>query len=411
MKDWNKEFAFYAIALYRVGNYTDAALVGAIMFEKAIYALLEKKGISKQSIKDQSRLEKKGDLQLAIELIYQNNLQLGHNDLDEIRRNVRNKIIHEIDINEIDRKKIKPMILFIWKTFDRIAFNQYIGCIDKIDFLTADYAVVGMRELLNENLQDELAEGCSFNGFKLEDFQELYKLREKIFSLGSRIKNEILKVHFKNELYIDVISKVDTTSAYVWMSMNLYNEERVRIDSASASILATPLDLRIYFDIGGGGYQVRQDYYKFLKSDYFLNFKDNIDKDDLKDIELFDNNWYCFIVDKVKLRELNKGDIIKKAEKAEKKLEAYDKNSKITWNRALVGYIIKRGEISFEEIQSKLEIIIKLYYCFEKYRQVQLKRKKFSFKYNIQNLCHKKIKREPIPMDKNFSTKTNKRKK
>jgi len=413
MEEWNKKFAFYAIALYRIGNYTDAALVGTIMFEKAVYAILKKKGINRQSINIRSKSEKRGELQLAIELICQYNPQLDHNVLDSIRRNVRNKITHEIDINEIDRDIIKPMILFIWETFDNETFNNYNGFIERVDFLTADYSVVGMREILNKNLQDELAKGYPFNEFKPEDFQELYKLREKIFSLGSRIKNEILKVHFKEELYIDIISKVDTTSAYVWMSMNLYDEKRDKIDSASASILATPLDLRIYFDIGGGGYQVRQDYYKFLKSDYFLNFKNNIDQDKLKDIELFDNNWYCFIVDRAKLTELENSDVIKKAEEAEKKLEAYDEDSKITWNRALVGYIIKRGKISFEEIQSKLEIIIKLYYCFERYRQDRLGREKIPFNYNIENLCHKKIQSKPMSIDiiKKFSTKTNKRKK
>ena len=51
-KGWNEKFAFYAVALYRVGNYTDAALVGSIMFEKAIYTLLERKGIDKDFVKN-----------------------------------------------------------------------------------------------------------------------------------------------------------------------------------------------------------------------------------------------------------------------------------------------------------------------------------------------------------------------
>jgi len=58
----------------------------------------------------------------------------------------------------------------------------------------------------------------------------------------------------------------------------------------------------------------------------------------------------------------------------------------------LCGYIFKRGEISFEEIKKKLEIVIKLYYCFEYFRQRELQRKVILFKYNIANICKKRTK-------------------
>ncbi len=386
----NKKFAFYAVALYRVGNYTDAALVGSIMFEKAVYLLLNEKNIRKQYVRDNKG--RKGDLEFAIELMCRNYPQFSKNNLDDIRINIRNKITHEINIYEIQRDKIKPMILFILEVLDSTTYNLCKGNIDNIDFLRADYAIVGIREMFNENLQDTLAENYHFGGFKLEDFQELYKLRSKMISLGSKIKNEILKIKHKNELFIDIISKVDTTSAYVWMSMNLYNKDRVRINSASVSILGTPLDLRIYFDIGGGGYQVRQDYYKFLKSDCFKYFQENVD---LSDMELFDNDWYCFIVDRTQLSEVSTEEMNNKIKKSEEKLAKYDENSILTWNKMLCGYILKRGEISFEDIESRLEKIIKLYYCFEYFRQHKLNYKEILFNYNIGNTCNKQIKRTP----------------
>ncbi len=386
MHNWNKKFAFYTVALYRVGNYTDSALVGAILFEKAVYSLLSNKNIDRLYIKNHKG-GYKGELQFAIELMCKKYPDFNFDEIDDIRRNVRNNITHEINIHDIDRDKIQPMIQFIWKVFDSQSYKRYQGSIDNIDFLTADYAVVDIREMFNENLQDLLAKHYQFKGFTIEDFQELYKLRAKMISLGSKIKKEILKIEYKNELYIDIISKIDTTSAYVWMSMNLYDKDRNRVDSASASILGTPLDLRIYFDIGGGGYEVRQDYYKFLKSDYFANFRDN---KDLKDIEIFDNDWYCFIIERKFLSDVTADELEDKIKKSEEKLEGYNKDTKISWNRMLCGYIIDRGKIDFREIEKKLRIIIKLYYCFEYFRQRELKRAKIPFKYNIDFDCNKR---------------------
>jgi len=315
IEERNKSFAFYTVSLYRIGNYTDAALIGAMMFEKAIYFLLKNKNINKQYVKKNKGYQ--GNLQYAISLICKKYSNFNAKKLNSIRE-LRNDITHDLYLDEIEREKLISMIHFSWEILDKLSYKKYSGDIDKIDFLTADYHVMNIREMLNENLQDILAKDRQFKAFELEDFRELYKLRSKIISLGSRIKKEVLNINHKNELFIDIISKIDTTSAYVWMSMNLYNEDRKRIDSASASILGTPLDLRVYFDIGGGGYQVRQDYYKFLQSDYFLNFKENIN---LNDMDLFDNDWYCFIVDRVNLSKLSIEEIKVRAKKAEDKLK------------------------------------------------------------------------------------------
>lgn len=410
IENWNEKFAFYAVSLYRVGNYTDAALVGSIMFEKAIYTLLKQKGIDKDFVKNDLKQKKKnksinkytGELQYATILTCKKYPNYIQKEFDRIRI-LRNDITHQLDIDKIERESIEPMVMLVWQILNKYSFNQHNGKIKNIDFLTADYTVVGMREMFNENLQDILAKDYQFNAFELEDFQELYKLRDKMLSLGSKIKKEILKIYYKDELYIDIISRVDTTSAYVWMSMNLRNEKRERINSASASILATPLDLRIYFDIGGGGYQVRQDYYKFLRSDYFANFRDNVN---LKDMEIFDNDWYCFIVDRGLLSALTQEDMNDKILKAENKLAEYNDDSKITWNRMLCGYIIERGKISFKEIEKKLEDIIKLYYCFEDFRQRELIRDKIEFKYQIHEQCiEKSNKRPPVFSEKDLNVK------
>jgi len=240
-----------------------------------------------------------------------------------------------------------------------------------MNFLTADYKIREVRGKLDDSVQDLMAQRHDFNELKLVDFEELFELRKKIISLGARIKSdlrnrkyEVLDKKIINKLDIDIISKIDTTSAYVWMSMNEFKEERQRIKSASASILCTPLDLRIYFDIGGKAYQVRNKYYNFLKSDYFTKFKKTID---LKDIEVFDIDWYSFLFNKKPLEKLKNEEMNERIDRAKKKLKEYDENDIISWNRVLCGYIIKRGKISYQEIIRKLDVIVEFYYYFEHY--------------------------------------------
>lgn len=392
--DFNKELGFSVAALYKVGNYTDAALVGAIMFERAIYYLLSLKSITKEVISSESRSKEKGELEYAISRVCQEYEEYESTQLHNIRINVRNKIIHENEINEINEENILPMVKFVWKVFDIDSYTvAENGDVSKIDILSADYSVVAMREILNKNIQDLLASEHEFSGFLNKEFENLLVLRKKMIALGSKIKNEILKVHYKNELYIDLISKVDTTSAYVWMPMSLHKEEGTKLNVASVSLLATPLDFRIYLDIGGGAYQVRKDYYEFLTSEYFQNFWK---QEGIEETQLFDNDWYCFIVNKKELLPLTSEEISKFAESAKAKLEEYDETSIITWNRMLCGYIIERGEIPFVEIREKLNTIIKLYYCFEQYRKEILETSTITFKYDINNICKNKKHQNPV---------------
>lgn len=375
-EEWNKKFAFYAAALYRLGNHTEAALVGCIMFEKAIYHLLMEKDIDQQFIVNNLPPET-GKLQYAINLvckIYNFDYAL-RSKLHELRRK-RNDITHVIDINLIERQDIENMILFVWRAFDQENFLKDNCDANNIDFLKADYAIREMHGRLDEPVQvQEMPDPQhEFHGFEDEDFQELYRLRQKIISLGSKITDDMLNKEYevfgeiyKSELGIDIISKVDTTSAYVWMSMNQLDERRQRIKSASPSILATPLDLRIYFDIGGQARQLRQKYYDFLKSPSFKDFKE---KNDSKNIEIFDVDWYSFIFNRKSLSELTDKDMKERIAKAEEKLaNSNNDDSPISWNRLLCGYIIERRKIPYNEILEKLDVIIKFYYHFEHFRE------------------------------------------
>ena len=381
-ENWKKEFTFYAVALYRNGYYTEAALVGCIMFEKAVYYLLEEKKINKYQIrkwcKEENNINKTkyGELQYAIIKMceyysFEDSVKLY---IDEIRKNNRNEIIHEKNLNQIESKDIKFMVDFIWSIFDPDTYKQYEGKISKIKFKSADYVIRSVRRPLIKQISDETVKDFDFKWLHPSDFKELNELREKFISLKSKINKELFAKHYQ-DLKIDIISQVDTTSAYVWMGINFKDQKKSRIESTSISILGTPLDLRIYMDFGGRALQARQDYYKFLNSDKFRNFwrKDKIDR---KEIKIFNIDWYCFIDESWSLNELLTGPGIKNQIKdAENMLKPYehDNDKIISWNRLLCGYIIKRQTIPYNTIENKLKDIIDFYYCFKDFQDQQNK--------------------------------------
>ena len=105
--------------------------------------------------------------------------------------------------------------------------------------------MAGVREIFNY----ELLLKRPFIKIENEDFNDLFELRDNIHRLSIMIKSDILDKNQHN-IHIDLISKVDTTSAYVWMPMTMRNKQREKITSASVSILETPQSFRIYFDLG-----------------------------------------------------------------------------------------------------------------------------------------------------------------
>ena len=201
-KDWNKEFAFYAASLYRIGNYTDAALVSAIMFEKAIKQACQK---NKIIIEDSDNF----NLAVAIsDLCYAFPEKYNRDLLHRIRKNIRNKVVHEIAIEKIDPNIIKKMVNITWKMLDKVRYKKYGKTPEKIDFLIADYHVVGIRELFNKQFSDEQAKQEPFIKFEHSDFEELYLMRNKMFSLASKIEEEILQTKYERKLKLILFRKL-----------------------------------------------------------------------------------------------------------------------------------------------------------------------------------------------------------
>jgi len=362
----NKDFAFYAASLYRLGNYTDAALMSAILFEREIYDRLDNTGL-KRNYKDYKGNKKDKTLNMAIKEITAND-KGSYYALNHIR-GIRNKITHESNVydlkqlHDVKQKDIRQMVREVWRYFDNSSYQSYDGDINKIDRLKADYHVVGIREIFD----DELLPEHEFKKITNKDFNDLFKLRDKIHCLSTMIEDDILDNNQHN-IHIDLISKVDTTSAYVWMPMTMRNKQREKITSASASILATPQDFRIYIDLGGAAYSIREQYYDFLSSNELTNL---LDKDKPDGLKIFSNDWFCFFTEKPQdisvLSDINK--IQNEIKLAREKLSRFKETDILTWNRLLIGYVIPRKEIPYDEIKTRLKYIIELYVGFEKYRK------------------------------------------
>lgn len=372
-RTWDQKYAFYAASLFRLGLYIDAGLVSAIMFERYMEDEMARHNLQKSS---------KGDfLWDAIDQLSRiDPLKYDSNLLHELRK-IRNKeIIHPQQLfkglakkqhkQEI-KDKIAKITRFVWRAMDPETFERYQN-LGSIPFLKADYAVMEIRELFQEDMQQ--SEPNNYKRITHADFENLFSMRNKMLHLARHTQERLLN-KFKN-LDIDVISKVDTTTAYVWLAFNLRKDTddgvRDRISGASASLLATPLDFRIYLDFGGEAKLERKDYYKFLQSDEGRDFLEAYNAEQL---DMFDIDWYCFIVARDKAANVSAPVLDESLSAARDRLAKLKDGEIISWNRNLLGYIINRREIPFSEVLQKLETITKLYYYFEKYRDGVLTRK------------------------------------
>ena len=166
-------------------------------------------------------------------------------------------------------------------------------------------------------------------------------------------------------LVTDILTPIDTTSAYIWLPMVSRKKKIGKISgvyNSAVSILATPLDFRVYLDFGGYAQEDRFTYYQFLKSAEYQNFIVSFSGRD--EMLAFDIDWYCFITGEKTpcLQWLTFRD--EKIDRAERKLLLAP--LPITWNRMLHGYIIDKENLpeeglSFEWIQRRLSWIVEFY--------------------------------------------------
>jgi hypothetical protein len=250
---------------------------------------------------------------------------------------------------------------------------------------TADYMVRAVDEI-DARPKDKII-GFVLSSIKINrsDFDNLYELRRKMVPLKNYL-DEWLKKN-ADFLHTDILTTIDTTSAYIWMplvSKKVKKGKQAGIYDCSVSLLATPLDLRIYMDFGGHAKRERKLYYDFLAdspeySEIVASLKGK------SSLEVFDIDWYSFIFNRRQFPEWlrNKYKKDKALEVAHEKLNALPTPLKdpITWNRNLHGYIFSKydlgedGFIDFHMLEPELTHIINLFQAYKSYMQ-RIERKK-----------------------------------
>jgi len=368
---WSKSIAMYAASLLRLGNFIDAGFAAAILFERHIEDEVTAHGLEASS---------SGDfLYNAIEqLAWLEPSRFRKHQLHQLRK-IRNRyIIHtddafegykDIKERERIRNEVARLVEYVWRQLDPDRYEEF-GSIQGIPLLTADYAVLAVREFFQDDNVEIEAEHCTI---ERRDFHDLLHMRKHLLHLADHIKRHLLPDY--PNLGIDVISRADTTSAYVWMAINLlrpgWDNQRDRVRNASASLVATPLDIRICISLGGEGYIPRKDWYRFIESPIFRSFISAT-----PGLQILNVDWHCFITDRYDARTFVGSQAFRDelAEARELLAVCQERRGIMTWERLQTGFLIERSNIEYPVIYENLEAIIRLYYLFEKYRRDTLKR-------------------------------------
>ena len=299
---------------------------------------------------------------------------------------LRNKVMHGNfdEVLEDKARSLDDIIYYVWCELANESFETALTdwrnsgsagrMIDTLYEHTADYMVRAIDEV--EFMRKESGGKIELSATKIsvDDFGNLFDLRRKLVFLKKYLDGWLTKN--ADFLKTDILTTIDTTSGYIWMplvSKQVNKEERAGIYDCSVSLLATPLDLRIYMDFGGNARQQRDTYYNFLEeSSEYLDIQKSLAESSC--LEVFDIDWYSAIFNCKPYEQWLKNDCSKAIQSARSKLAAIAENdtSPITWNRCLHGYVFSKydlggGFIDFSMIKEQLENIIRLYQAFDAY--------------------------------------------
>lgn len=300
-------------------------------------------------------------------------------------RHLRNQIMHGISINVLETEfmtyNLDEFVCYVWSELAPESFNKAHAewrptdggrPVHRLSQISADYMV----RAIDETCMTESA--GRFKGLSRSDFDNMFSLRSGMLALQAKLKGWLRDryQHFET----DILTTIDTTSAYIWMPLvpvqNEVDGARRGIASCSVSILGTPLDFRIYLEFGGRARNEREIFYNFLRSDEYKTYREqNLTG---REWQLFDIDWYSAMHN---LRPLDTwqdtcdSDITKALNILPPKQQTNPEP--ITWNRLLHGFIISKFDIckqqplKFEMISEKLEQVIALHDEFNRYCQTQ----------------------------------------
>lgn len=387
MKSINdREYAEYMLANYILGYIDTSIFIGANLFEKYFQKVVDLK-IRKKFIE----LKVYKSTYFSSEKYWTQDVLHCYKKMEkhEIETEVekftylRNDFIHGMDDNQIIQRKaqIGEFILYIYYSFHQdLEYDSTIIHDESIrNTLIQDYKIKEITERMNARMEKEKfpfdsAIVKSFRGINKNDFDNLFELRKKLRYLQRNIEKNMLEVG----LEATILSPIDTTSAYIWMpftdkdftdNINQFSTQRNNLIIGSTSILATPIDFRIYIDFGGGDYEYRLAFQNFLQSDQFRTYIQRF-KDHEIALKIFDVKWYSFIIQENNLLDvIDDNSLNDMAIKAITIIENEQKqNNIITAGYNKIGFILPARDIDKTEILLLFKKMAHLYYEFLIYK-------------------------------------------
>jgi len=385
----DKEYVEYMLANYILGYIDTSIFIGANMFEKYFQDTAPAKDVNREKSK---KRKKHLDLWWYIEL-YFNNGQFTNDVLydqeDDLKakldsfRQLRNEFIHKMDDDQIlqRKKEIGDFILYVYYSFHKDKHYNSAIINDKTtnNILLQDYKIREITERMiarteKEKITTDSVSVKDFKGIDKKDFDNLFELRKKLSYLQCNIEKEMSKVG----LEATILSPIDTTSAYIWMpfvdmeftdTVNKFRTQRNNLLIGSTSILATPIDFRIYIDFGGGDYEYRLAFQNFLQSEQFIRYIQQYRNIDLP-LEIFDIKWYSFIIKKQKLFDaIDQNRLNKMVTSAIGTIErGRDQEYIVTSSYNKIGFVLPSKDIRKNEIIKLFQIVAHIYYEFLIYK-------------------------------------------
>lgn len=385
----NQEYADYMLANYILGYIDTAIFIAANLYEKYFHLVVPEKEVSR--IKSQKK-KKYLDLWEYIELYInsgQSSKDVLYSQTNDLKgkldsfRELRNDFIHEMDDNLIiqRKKQIGEYVLYVYYSFHKdLKYEKEIINDESLkNTLLQDYKIKEITERMIARMEKEkiLFESSSvktFTGIKKNDFNNLFELRKKMRYLQRIIENEMLDVGLEPT----ILSPIDTTSAYIWMpfvdkeftnNINEFRTKRNNLIIGSISILATPIDFRIYIDFGGGDYEYRLAFQNFLQSNQFKTYITRFENQE-PNLKIFDVKWYSFITQENNLSDIiNQGYLNTMTLKAIAIIEDEKKHENIiTAGYNKIGFILPASDINKTEVLSLFKKVAHLYYEFLIYK-------------------------------------------
>ncbi len=384
----DKEYAEYMLANFVLGYIDTAIFIGANLFDKYFHTESPAKEVNRmksQQNRQHLDLWQYIDIYCNSEQSHQDVLYNQTNNLKtklDIFRKLRNDFIHGMDDNQIIQKKsqIGEFILYIYYSFHKdIEYDSIIIHDESIkNTLIQDYKIKEITERMNARMEKEKFTDHSsikiFKGINKKDFDNLFELRKKLRYLQRIIEKEMLEVGLETT----ILSPIDTTSAYIWMpfpdrdftdNINRFRTKRNNLVVGSTSILATPVDFRIYIDFGGGDYEYRLAFQNFLQSNQFIEYIQQF-RNHEPSLKIFDVKWYSFIVQENNLLDViddkSLNDMVVKAITIIE--DAQEKDNIITAGYNHVGFILPVQDIDKIEILSLFKKVAHFYYEFLIYK-------------------------------------------